>query len=228
MELKQLMQINMKNSVFLITIVLFAFQAFSADSKNTSSSEKSQAKKPAVKQTVPAPKPNPAVSPSSFRPDMPLREAIDILRNSTIPPLNIAVLWKDLNENADITRDTPIEIDGVTGVSLKTHLSLLLMSLSSGSSAELGYIVDGNVIIVATKESLPKKNVTRVYDISDLVAPPSMGGVMGGMGMGMGMMQYGNMMPYGTYGTTGGLNQYGNTGYMNQGYMNQNRPSYGN
>jgi len=137
--------------------------------------------------------------PSSFTPDMSFNEAINILRNSTVPKLNIAVLWKDLEENADIYRDTPIGIDGVSKVPLRTHLKLLLMSISAGSTEKLGYVVDDGVIIIATQGSLPKKMIARVYDITDLVSAPANFRLMPGLGMPFG---YGRM-PYGGRGGTG-------------------------
>lgn len=194
--------------------------------RQSASSAGAQATKQPAKKIVPPKITNPAVSPSSFRPEMPLREAIDILRNITIPPLNIVVFWKDLDKNADITPDTPIGIDGVSGVTLKTQLNILLMSLSSGSLAKIGYTVVDNVIVIATKDSLPKSVQTRYYDIADIAAPPSMAGMMPmGMGIGMGMMPYGGMSPYGVVGTLGQLTQPGNTGYPNQNYSNQRQTS---
>ncbi len=143
--------------------------------------------------------------PSSFTPDMSFNEAINILRNSTVPKLNIAVLWKDLEENADIYRDTPIGIDGVSRVPLRTHLKLLLMSISAGSTEKLGYVVEDGVIIIATQGSLPKKMIARVYDITDLVSAPANFRLMPGLGMpfGYGRMPYGGM---------------GGTGYRRQGF----------
>jgi len=99
-------------------------------------------------------------------------EAIDILRHSTEPPLKIVVLWRDLSENAYVEPDTPIKIDGVSGVRLRTGLELVLRSVYSGF-AELGYVVKGGVIIIATKESLPDRMVTRVYDVSYLLSQPA-------------------------------------------------------
>jgi hypothetical protein len=99
-------------------------------------------------------------------------EAIDILRNSTDPPLKIVVMWKDLSENAYVEPDTPIKIDGVSGIRLRTALELLLMAVSSGV-AKLDYVVKDGVIIIATRDSLPARMRTRVYDISDLLAPPA-------------------------------------------------------
>lgn len=100
-------------------------------------------------------------------------EAIDVLRNSTEPPLKIVVLWRDLSENANVERDTPIKIDGFSGgIRLRTCLELLLMAVSSGF-ARLDYVVKDGIIIIATKDSLPDRMMTRVYDISYLVAAPA-------------------------------------------------------
>lgn len=104
--------------------------------------------------------------------DTTFSEAIDILRHSTEPPLKIVVLWRDLSENAYVEPDTPIKIDGVSGIRLRTGLELVLKSVDGGF-AELGYIVKGGVIIIATKESLPDRMVTRVYDVSYLLSRPA-------------------------------------------------------
>ncbi len=113
-------------------------------------------------------------SPASFRPEMPFREAIDILRNCTRPPLNIIVLWREIGENAGVYQDTPIGIDGVAGLTVGQYLDSLLLSLSAGSAAKLGYTVRNGVITIATTEALPApKMETRVYDVSDLVAEPA-------------------------------------------------------
>ena len=127
---------------------------------------------------------------SSLTLDTPFSEAIDLLRNSAGPPLRIVVLWRDLSENANIERDTPIRIDGVPRIRLRTGLEILLMAVS-GSFAELGYVVEHGVIIIATKDSLPAKMITRVYDISDLLARPARfgfgfaPGLVGGWPMGV-------------------------------------------
>jgi hypothetical protein len=157
-----------------------------------------------------------AVSPSNFTPDMPFIDAINILRNTTIPHLNIIVLWKNL-EAADIYRDTPIGIDGASGVPLRTHLKLLLMSLSAGSTEKLGYVVDGGAIIISTESTLPKKMRTQIYDITDLVGTPAGAGFMPmGMPFGFGAMQFGTMLPMGLGGLFGGMMPYGGTGYTGQ------------
>ena len=220
MEKRMLLSGKLRFLIAALTVSIFTCQAFGGNSKNPKPIQKPQVQKTTVKKTVPTRIINPKVNPSSFTPDMPLEEAIDILRNTTIPPLNIAVMWRDLDAHADITRNTPIGMDGVSGVSLKTQLNLLMMSLSAGSAAPLGYVVEDSVIIIATKDFLPVNKVTRVYNIADLVAPPSMAGMMPRMGIGMGMMPYGNMMPYGV-GNLAATQQYGNTNYQNRGYPNQ-------
>jgi hypothetical protein len=143
-------------------------------------------------------------------------EAIDILRHSTEPPLKIVVLWRDLSENAYVEPDTLIKIDGVSGVRLRTGLELVLRSVYSGF-AELGYVVKGGVIIIATKEALPDRMVTRVYDVSYLLSSPARfgfgfapglaagwpgGGYMGYMGRAGQMPLTGRISPY-TYGYQG-------------------------
>ncbi|MBN2315217.1 MAG: hypothetical protein JXM79_14905 [Sedimentisphaerales bacterium] len=203
-----------RSAVFVSAIVFFlSMLATGADApKQTSTSP----------QTV-----NPG--PSSFRPDMTFEQAIHILRHSTNPPLNIAVLWKDLEENTDIYRDTPIGIDGLSGVPIRRHLKSLLTGVSGGNPVKLGYVVDDGVIVIATIDSLPAKMTARVYDVRDLVAAPAnyffippmgmpfggFGGYGTGGGMGTGFLGAGaGMTPGGTYGYGNGLtgllqNQYG-------------------
>jgi type 1 glutamine amidotransferase len=103
-----------------------------------------------------------------FYPEMSFAEALDRIRHSVEPPLNIAVLWRDLYENTDIDRMTPINMEDVSGVTVKAALKLLLASVS-GSGSQLGYVVQDGVIIIATVDSLPKNYHTRIYDISDLI-----------------------------------------------------------
>ncbi|MHC4103387.1 MAG: hypothetical protein ACYSR9_00500 [Planctomycetota bacterium] len=99
-------------------------------------------------------------------------EAIDILRSSTEPQLKIVVMWRDLSDNANIDQDTTIQMDGVPGIRLHAGLDILLRAVSS-DYAKLGYIVKDGIIIVATKDSLPVKMSTRVYDIRYLLAAPA-------------------------------------------------------
>ena len=182
----------------------------------------------------------PRVGPSSFTPNMTFDEAIKILRNCTVPPLPIAVLWRDLEENADIYRDTPIGMDGLHGVPLKTHLKILLASVSGGGPEKLGYVVDDGVIIIATQGSLPRRMRTLIYDVTDLVSEPANYRSMPGFGMpfGGGMMPFGGgmMMPYGgggmmSYGggmpLGGGMMPFGGMSYGGQGYYGGMSPYSG-
>ncbi len=146
---------------------------------------------------------------------MSFREAMDILKNSTAPPMNIVVLWKEIEENAGVYRETPIGIDGVPGLRVRQYLELLLVSLSSTASATLGYTVKDGVVTIGTTGSLrPSKRVTRVYDVSDLVAEPARYFFlpMGFGGMGYNGLYSGLMMAPGGYGTGPGSGMYGPAG----------------
>ena len=103
-----------------------------------------------------------------FNPNMSFAEAIEQIKYCVEPPLQIAVIWKDLYDNADIDRMTPINMDEISGVSPGSALKLLLASVS-GRTDLLGYVVEDGVIMIATVESLPEMWETRVYDISDLL-----------------------------------------------------------
>jgi hypothetical protein len=103
-----------------------------------------------------------------FTPNMSFAEAIELIKQCVEPPLPIAVIWKDLYENAGIDRTTPINMDAISGVSPGTALRLLLSSVSGGYD-RLGYIIEDGIIMIGTVESLPDKFETRVYDISDLL-----------------------------------------------------------
>ncbi|MHC4596264.1 MAG: hypothetical protein ACYS19_15160 [Planctomycetota bacterium] len=138
---------------------------------------------------------------SALTPETPFAEAIDILRNSTKPPLNIIVFWRDLEENSDVDRHTPIGLEGVSGVSLGKNLELMLMSVSADPKS-IGYVVENGVIIISTKDFLPTKRRVRIYDVTDLVGRPAnyfsplmgFGLMMPGMGYGS---FYGGGRPYG-------------------------------
>ncbi len=206
-------------------ILVFFTPAYGADSISSSVRNKPETQDQQMRKLLPRRIYRTAVSPSSFTPEMSFSEAINILRNTTVPPLNIVVLWKNLEHHADIYRDTPIGIDGVSGVPLRTHLNLLLMSLSANSTEKLGYVVNDGVIIISTESSLPKRLRTRVYDISDLVGAPANGSIIPGVGMpfGFGGMPFGGMMSLGLGGLLGGMMPFGNMGNTGQGQQ-----SYGN
>ena len=165
-----------------------------APDPNAASGKKMVAQTKTVLPNKPAP-PAPR-GPALLTREMPFSQAIDILRNATTPPLNIIVLWKEIGENAGIRRETPIGIDGVPGLRIGQCLELLMLSLSAGAPAQLGYVVRNGAVTIATTDTLrTTKSVPRIYDISDLVAPPAQyfGGPFGFGGMGMSGMGYGGM-----------------------------------
>lgn len=217
-------------------VLCVSVQVFGANKAESQSIKRSAAQPKQTSKNIPVPSKPVAPGPSSFRPDMSFEQAIDILRHATKPPLNIAVLWRDLEENADIYRDTPIGIEGLSKVSIRMHLKFLLMGVAGGNPVKLGYVVDDGVIVIATRDSLPVKMKARVYDVTDLVAPPAnyfffpspgmpfgvpfggFGGFGPSGGMGMGYQGAGaGMYPGGSYGYGNGLmglmqNQYGTGG----------------
>jgi hypothetical protein len=98
---------------------------------------------------------------------MSFEEVITELKNSVDPPLQIQPNWKDLLEMADLEPTTPAMMDPLTGIKLRKALGLLLAGVSS-DIAEVGYVVDEGVIVIATEDRLPKKMVTHLYDVPAL------------------------------------------------------------
>ncbi|HNS19617.1 MAG TPA: hypothetical protein PKH24_03920, partial [Sedimentisphaerales bacterium] len=134
--------------------------------------------------------------------DTPANEAFEILRSAVQPPLNLVVLWRDLEENVGIDPASPVQFDGPASARLGTALDSMLRAISDPLVPDnpVEYVVNRGVVTVATRDGLPRTKLeTRVYDVSDLVSPPAsgmsggmMGGMMGGMGGMMGGM--GGMM----------------------------------
>jgi hypothetical protein len=184
------------------TIILLLFAHVSGANQDTSKgkSQPNQTSKTTQKRSRPA-----TSGPSSFTPEMAFSDAINILRHATRPPLNIAVLWKDLEENADIYRDTPIGIEGLSKASVRMHLKSLLMGVAGGNPVKLGYVVEDGVIIIATRDSLPVKMKARVYDVTDLVAPPANYFFFPSPGMPFGVPFGGGFGGFGGFGLGGGM-----------------------
>ncbi|MCL5280769.1 MAG: hypothetical protein M1376_12780 [Planctomycetes bacterium] len=78
---------------------------------------------------------------------MPLATAIEVLRKSVDPPLNIAVLWRDLEVNLNVLATSPINIDGSPKIRLRTALDLLAKGLYSGSATAIWRIRDDTIVI---------------------------------------------------------------------------------
>jgi len=161
------MDANKSRILIAVTLIICLCSLCTAASAGVSLSPRKRASNSSVYEQL-----EKIVNLSALTTHTPISSAIEILRNSTEPALNIVVLWRDLSENALIQQDTPICMDGVSAIRLRTGLELLLRAVSSSPGA-LGYVVQDGVIVIATNQSLPRKRVTRIYDIRDLAAPPA-------------------------------------------------------
>jgi len=108
---------------------------------------------------------------SILEPSMLFVEVITELKNSVDPPLQIQPNWKDLLENAEVEQTTPAGMDPLTGVKVRKALEILLSSVSN-DFAELDYVVDEGVILIATPDSLPSNMIPGVYEIPALAYSP--------------------------------------------------------
>jgi len=90
---------------------------------------------------------------SMWSPDMPFSEALDTLKNSVDPPLQIVAMWKDLLDSCNTDRSTPIDIDGLPSVKVGTALELLVKAMST-DMCTLGYQINDNVIVIEPAENL--------------------------------------------------------------------------
>jgi len=109
---------------------------------------------------------------SSLTKDTPFSEALEILRNSVEPPLELVVFWADLWENAYISPDTPINMQFFGAMQLRRALELLLKH-SSIRLSEVGFVVEDGFIAIATKEFLRRKLLLNVTGIADLLGAPA-------------------------------------------------------
>lgn len=128
-----------------------------------------------------------------------LEEAIDLVRNSVNPPLPLIVLWGDLERNAFLEKDTPVEVDGFRQIKLQQGLKIILQSVTR-SRSQLYLAIEGGVITLGTENSFGNKRETRVYSVADLSNPPAF------------YMGYGQSGQQGGYGNS--MSAYGSgTGY---------------
>jgi hypothetical protein len=105
---------------------------------------------------------------SELPPEMHFADALDVLKNTVEPPLNVYVFWRDLYEEADVERTSPIHIDSDAKVPLKMAFNLLLDSVSGGFG-DLTYTIANGLIYIGPKQSLRKKVKTSVHGISDVI-----------------------------------------------------------
>jgi hypothetical protein len=104
---------------------------------------------------------------SGLTASMAFADVLNELKNSVDPPLQIQPNWRDLLENAEVEQTTPAGMDPQPNIKLRKALEILLEGISS-DFAELKYVVDEGVILIATADSLPSKMVPRVYEIPAL------------------------------------------------------------
>ncbi len=90
---------------------------------------------------------------SVLTPEMPLSEAVEVLKRSVEPPLNIVVLWNDLMDSLSVEPSTPISINGMASIKLGTALDLLVRGIRS-SGAKAMWRIKGDAIVIATAAGL--------------------------------------------------------------------------
>jgi type II secretory pathway component GspD/PulD (secretin) len=151
---------------------------------------------------------------SQLTPMMPFSEAIEVIKRAVDPPLVIYPDWRDLQDIAQVDRNTQINMDGQPSVRLGAGLENLLVTVA-GAFAEIGFVVKNGAITIGPVQSLPSKLEPRVYDVTDLLGQPA-----NFSGMGMGMMGMGGMGGYGGGG-------YGGGGYGGGGYGGSSMGGYG-
>ena len=105
---------------------------------------------------------------SNLTQTMTFEDVLMEVKNAVDPPLQIQPNWRDLLDMAELEQTTPSMMDPLTGIKLRKALEVLIAGVSS-EFAEVGYVVDDGVIVIATEDMLPKKMVSRVYDVPALV-----------------------------------------------------------
>jgi hypothetical protein len=89
---------------------------------------------------------------SALNRQMPLTEAVEVLRKAVAPPLNIVVLWTDVKYQSSIEPTTPINIDGMPKVRLGTALDLLVKGLMRG--VNLMWRIKDDTVVIGTAATL--------------------------------------------------------------------------
>jgi hypothetical protein len=78
-----------------------------------------------------------------------MAEAVELLKKSVDPPLNIVVLWNDLMDASSVEPTTPINIDRMPSVKLGTALDLLVRGMRSVDAKPM-WRIKGDAIVIAT------------------------------------------------------------------------------
>jgi hypothetical protein len=97
--------------------------------------------------------------------EQPFEQVVEWLADFT--EINIVVRWQQLADMG-IQRDRPISMQ-VRNLRLSQVLWLLLNE-TGGSDVTLAYRASGNLLVISTEEDLGRELITRVYDVSDLLA----------------------------------------------------------
>jgi hypothetical protein len=84
---------------------------------------------------------------SALNPQMPLNDAVELLKKSVDPPLNIVVLWKDVETNLLVQPSSPANLEGSPRTKLRTALDLLVKGLYDGSAKPMWKIRDDTIVI---------------------------------------------------------------------------------
>jgi hypothetical protein len=87
---------------------------------------------------------------SALNRQTPLEKAIEIFSKSVEPPLNIVVLWKDVQTNLSVDPASPINVDGSPKMRLGTALDLLVKGLYDGAARPMWRIKDDTIVIGTT------------------------------------------------------------------------------
>ncbi|MDO8629410.1 MAG: hypothetical protein Q7R41_02860, partial [Phycisphaerales bacterium] len=81
--------------------------------------------------------------------------------------LNVIVKWHDL-QRVGIEPNTPITMRVPNEISLKRALTEVL-DQAGGGAVQLGYDIEDEAVVIATRETLDKNTIQVVYDITDLL-----------------------------------------------------------
>ena len=135
--------------------------------------------RPVVRRTVPIYRPvniqvllDTTVDCSMLEENTPLAEALAILSESVEPRLPLLVLWKDLQANALIEKDTLIGVEGFGRLKLRQVLDIVLRSVT-GHGPKLVLLAEGGILTLGTHQAILAKREAKVYSATDLLALPS-------------------------------------------------------
>lgn len=156
---------------------------------------------------------------SVFDSDMRFEDALEIVRMSVDPPLPIAVMWSEIENNAFIDKDTPIGFSGSGQMTPGGALRLLISSMDEIGTG-LQYVIGDGIITIASTEMKLGRKYLGVYDVSPLIAMERMPMYGGGYGNSFGR-QGGN-----GYGSSYGNNYSSSFGNNNRN-INRRSPSGG-